>query len=642
MSDEPIRIKCQGFEFKKKTCDKDAIGEVFKRYCARHYYMGQYSDFMLEELTKCVSCDLMHYSPRPTECRTCIDNCYQANLKFCEEVLLCSCPGCIKPRSRNKIYCIKHEHLAVQVKKDSVIESREEMKNKNFITFETVDYCRSLGCINSPSANGFCKKVHQHEHREEANVYLVSEKIEANPVVEQPMKSVDVIKKCVPKLGVHKVREPNNVVGKPCDPTVEQPIKVDQACSCVPNRIIKKKTNRKNKDKCKGFDRNKNKCRNYSINETEFCDYHDYMIGYTEYMLAHLTNCSDCKKMYYFVDTSTCQKCLDRGKAVRIKNRQQQIMCIHCGENQKSADNDYCGKHQTEYWKAKVESSGKKVCVNYVRGCRAELELDYKYTRCQVCLEKEKIKDYSRSAVRKDIFAEFTDDQFKKFFRDNCFYCGKNYDALNFNGIDRLYSKGAYIDDNCVSCCKMCNFIKGFLDPVVFMMRCEHILTFQGVLNGKLHYDLIPDNIPCSYNDYQLKAKEKKLEFIISQKFYNQLRLEDCYICGKEASGFHKNGIDRFDSNIGYENDNCRPCCTECNFMKNKHSFDIFINQLEKIYAHLNDGNKIRRVAADRLKRFYDKVKNNNIIISMKLMKEQPIDNHNIELRKMIMRRIKN
>ena len=49
------------------------------------------------------------------------------------------------------------------------------------------------------------------------------------------------------------------------------------------------------------------------------------------------------------------------------------------------------------------------------------------------------------------------------------------------------------------------------------------------------------------------------------------------------------NGIDRIDSNIGYTVNNCVPCCTICNHMKNDLTTDEFYNHIKLLYnLHFN------------------------------------------------------
>lgn len=44
------------------------------------------------------------------------------------------------------------------------------------------------------------------------------------------------------------------------------------------------------------------------------------------------------------------------------------------------------------------------------------------------------------------------------------------------------------------------------------------------------------------------------------------------------------NGIDRLDSNIGYNIENCVTCCKQCNIMKNVWSEKDFLNKIKEIY----------------------------------------------------------
>jgi hypothetical protein len=47
---------------------------------------------------------------------------------------------------------------------------------------------------------------------------------------------------------------------------------------------------------------------------------------------------------------------------------------------------------------------------------------------------------------------------------NNCHYCGKE----GPNGIDRIDNLKGYVKNNCVPCCKHCNYVKGDLSIVDF------------------------------------------------------------------------------------------------------------------------------------------------------------------------------
>lgn len=44
----------------------------------------------------------------------------------------------------------------------------------------------------------------------------------------------------------------------------------------------------------------------------------------------------------------------------------------------------------------------KKVCCNYIRGCRIQLDLEYPFSRCQECLQKDRKRDHERRQKVKD------------------------------------------------------------------------------------------------------------------------------------------------------------------------------------------------------------------------------------------------
>ncbi len=77
---------------------------------------------------------------------------------------------------------------------------------------------------------------------------------------------------------------------------------------------------------------------------------------------------------------------------------------------------------------------------------------------------------YKRSASDRNLDFNLSKEQARKLFEGNCFYCGIaptiSYTNSNlsgkyaWNGIDRKDNSKGYIIENCVSCCKMCNFAK--------------------------------------------------------------------------------------------------------------------------------------------------------------------------------------
>ena len=150
--------------------------------------------------------------------------------------------------------------------------------------------------------------------------------------------------------------------------------------------------------KCLAIDRNLKGCRCNAINDTRFCKKHDYMTDYTEEMLSNLQICSGCKKSSYIPDgNKSCIQCRDRGKKNRQINRENIVLCANEGCTfKRSKENLYCNKHQLCIFVDETIAINKKVCKQYIRGCRTQLDLEYQYSRCRSCLEKDRNQDKTR------------------------------------------------------------------------------------------------------------------------------------------------------------------------------------------------------------------------------------------------------
>ena len=82
---------------------------------------------------------------------------------------------------------------------------------------------------------------------------------------------------------------------------------------------------------------------------------------------------------------------------------------------------------------------------------------------------------------------------------------------------------------------------------------------------------------------YINSAKSRNIEFNLTEEEVFNILDENCFYCGQEKS----NGIDRIDSNLGYYKENCVPCCSICNYMKQSFSQLDFISQCKKISSHI-------------------------------------------------------
>ena len=512
------------------------------------------------------------------------------------------------------------------------------------------------------------------------------------------------------------------------------------------------------------------RCSKLTVNgiPTDFCKFHQYMNeGYTTEMLENLELCKGCKKMYYFGDqpSKTCDKCKERCDKNREKAKENKVFCKKEGcKFKKSKENDYCLKHQICLFENEVKDEGKKLCVNFVRGCRAKLEFEYTFSKCEDCLKKDrdndnrkrhgiktinpssenhkicticckeypleyfkscntvtlvspsstsefsvsvasatplhlktktcsicrernKIQDakrdrdhrnaiarindskperimvknewkennyekvagywmksrqkliysgieeyleknarnaknwrdnnpekvllnnenkkqspelqynvYMRTANIKNLTFELSFDEYYEIVKKECYYCGEFSENKTINGIDRKDQSNGYLLDNCVPCCEMCNMMKKSLNEKIFLQRIEHILLYNKlIVNGKFYPNAFGDiTSKMYYNSYLNSANKRDIQFKLTNYEFNNIIINPCYICGKMVNKNHNNGIDRFDSKLGYSIDNCRSCCGECNYMKNKYDYDEIIRKFICIY-----NNKIKVIESE-------------------------------------------
>jgi len=102
---------------------------------------------------------------------------------------------------------------------------------------------------------------------------------------------------------------------------------------------------------------------------------------------------------------------------------------------------------------------------------------------------RNRMSHYIDNAKKRNLSFELSLEQFTELIKQPCFYCDRkdsNAIQLNnktgpkeirFNGIDRLDSNIGYVIDNCVPCCKYCNFAKNSSSFDEFIAMCKRIAS---------------------------------------------------------------------------------------------------------------------------------------------------------------------
>jgi len=193
-----------------------------------------------------------------------------------------------------------------------------------------------------------------------------------------------------------------------------------------------------------------------------------------------------------------------------------------------------------------------------------------------------KLQMYKYTAEIKNTKWSLTDEEAFIMFISPCFYCGmKEKDRLN--GIDKIVYNYDYVKENCVPCCKGCNIMKGCMDVDVFIARCMHIISFNGMVEDEQKMFFPQSSYDSggglSFQRAKDSAKKRNIGFELTKEEFNEIVQRSCYLCGKENSLYHQNGIDRINSELSYNGGNCESCCASCNYMKNVQLLDNFLER---------------------------------------------------------------
>lgn len=95
---------------------------------------------------------------------------------------------------------------------------------------------------------------------------------------------------------------------------------------------------------------------------------------------------------------------------------------------------------------------------------------------------------YKAGSLKREIPFILPEEEFTTLTTRNCHYCNSepkifkksdSFTTRKMNGIDRINSSLGYTIDNCVPCCKICNYMKQELSEVEFYEHMEKILTHR-------------------------------------------------------------------------------------------------------------------------------------------------------------------
>lgn len=141
----------------------------------------------------------------------------------------------------------------------------------------------------------------------------------------------------------------------------------------------------------------------------------------------------------------------------------------------------------------------------------------------------------------------------------------------------------------CVDCTCSCGVTKQVKVSEIALGRAKSCgcLSREALDKGVSKYEA---GFRATLRVYKQSAKERGLDFSLSEDCFKELTQSECTYCGQEPSQFQTrfsefkyNGIDRVDNSLGYIDGNCTPCCKLCNRMKDVMSVEDFKAHVKSI-----------------------------------------------------------
>jgi 5-methylcytosine-specific restriction endonuclease McrA len=104
------------------------------------------------------------------------------------------------------------------------------------------------------------------------------------------------------------------------------------------------------------------------------------------------------------------------------------------------------------------------------------------------------------------------------------------------------------------------------------------------------------------HKNYKYTARRRGLQFNLTRSEFRVLTEQNCHYCGSVPSqvygathtgingAYTYNGVDRVNNELGYEPDNCVPCCKACNSAKGTMPYEEFMAYLDRLVTFRSRG----------------------------------------------------
>lgn len=576
-------IKCKGKDYNGDTCRNNIKDDT--NFCKYHYYMKDYTEDMLNNLTYCSGCKKYYYIIEGKICLQCKERGEKNRDKNNKKKIICEKEGCTYQRSIENEFCGKHQ---------ADFFKKEVEKNNKKVCFNYIRGCRNKLEINYEKSKCIdcLKKDRLHDKKKRDNINFEIKKYEVNNITDN-----EIDKKIDNEKIIETDYESDNKKDNELDKLSEKKnitLRNWRKNKYIDDKILDKINVGNYEIKCK-------KCQNFS-NKKNFIDKNGIITK----------KCLECREKARIIDS---RRNITKEIIIKIKENAKKPERLETKREWNEENYDKVASYWLDYRAKRIENEDEKYWDNNASCMKAWR--DKNLEKVEQINENKKnnieasFNTYKISAKTKNLLFELKKEEFIEICEKECFYCG-DIQEKGFNGIDRIDSRGNYIEDNIVPCCEICNWMKGSFNREVFLKKVEHIMTKSKFIDGELYDKYFNNSKSTNYKHYALNAARRKIEFNLDKKTFLYLIHHDCYLCGKKTDDEHQNGIDRVDNDNGYILENVQPCCGNCNFIKNKFSLKTIFDKFKKILLKRNiQVNNIefipKIISKERIDKFFQK-----------------------------------
>lgn len=216
------------------------------------------------------------------------------------------------------------------------------------------------------------------------------------------------------------------------------------------------------------------------------------------------------------------------------------------------------------------------------------IENDSKMTISEMCIKLGRSKGTvdkirRKYELKKDDKTSWSDEE-KNILKNNNRLTNKDLAKLLKRTVSSVGSMRNYLNERVLRTCILCG--SDFTSHSSSTKTCNNCYDTKLQKHNKKNKDV--NNPLIRYSHYKCGAKKRNIDFNLTEQEFYSFWQKSCTYCGDKIDTI---GLDRINSEKGYDMSNLVPCCATCNWMKIDKSTEDWITHIKKILSHMEKTN---------------------------------------------------